>query len=326
MHCTATFYGPLCAPNTGFSAFQTLSPSVAGFRIAATGVVLSVDQATEIVKKLKLTGSPYKIFRNTAFVRDMFTTSLEIAKFQGAAVRTVSGIRGQIKKALSKPEGHFRVTFEDKILMSDIIFLRAWHAVHPHRFYNPVTNLLSSGLTPPPISTPTSKPDPPAKQADAWQGMRLTGQIRHDLSLPTPTSQRSTYRPIARPTRHFNPLRVPRALAASLPYKSQISTMRPQSRETYMAKRKRAVVVSGEERRARDLLQKVMTLRKEKVEKRAVKKEEGRRVYREKVREGLEKKEGREKREKDEYWRREGRKRGRGAQGEDGGGAKRLKR
>lgn len=93
-----------------------------------------------------------------------------------------------------------------------------------------------------------------------------------------------------------------------------------------MAKRKRAVVVSGEERRARDLLQKVMTLRKEKVEKRAAKKEEGRRVYREKVREGLEKKEGREKREKDEYWRREGRKRGRGAQGEDGGGAKRLKR
>jgi len=324
MHCTATFYGPLCAPNTGFSAFQTLSPSVAGFRVAATGVVLSVDQATEIVKKLKLTGNPYKIFRNTAFVRDMFTTSLEIAKFQGAAVRTVSGIRGQIKKALSKPEGHFRATFEDKILMSDIVFLRAWHAVHPHRFYNPVTNLLSTTPTPG-TSTPTSAPVSIPKQADAWQGMRLTGQIRHDLSLPTPTSQRSTYRPIARPIRHFNPLRVPRALAASLPYKSQISTMLPQKRETYMAKRKRAVVVSGEERKARDLLQKVMTLRKEKVEKRAVKKEEGRRAYREKVREGLEKKEGRERREKEEYWRREGRKRGRGG-GEDGGGGKRAKR
>lgn len=325
MHCTATFYGPLCAPNTGFSAFQTLCPSVAGFRVAATGVVLSVDQATEIVKKLKLTGNPYKIFRNTAFVRDMFTTSLEIAKFQGAAVRTVSGIRGQIKKALSKPEGHFRATFEDKILMSDIIFLRAWHAVHPHRFYNPVTNLLSSGPTPP-TSKPDSQPVPPSKPADAWQGMRLTGQIRHDLSLPIPTSQRSTYRPIARPTRRFNPLRVPRALAASLPYKSQISTMLPQKRETYMAKRKRAVVVTGEERRARDLLQKVMTLRKEKVEKRAMKKEEGRKVYREKVREGLEKKEGRERREKEEYWRKEGRKRGRVGGGEDGGGGKRVKR
>lgn len=93
-----------------------------------------------------------------------------------------------------------------------------------------------------------------------------------------------------------------------------------------MAKRKRAVVVTSEEKRARDLLQKVMTLRKEKVEKRAVKKEEGRKVYREKVREGLEKKEGREKREKEEYWRREGRKRGRVGGEEDRGGGKRIKR
>lgn len=317
MHCTATFWGPLCAPNTGFCAVQSLSATNPGFRVSATGVVLAVDQSTEIVKKLKLTGTPYKIFRNTAFVRDMFTTSLEIAKFQGAAVRTVSGIRGQIKKALAKPEGHFRATFEDKILMSDIVFLRAWHAVHPHRFYNPVTNLLSATT---PSSALTSNGAGPAEE---WKSMRLTGQLRKDLALPTPSDPHSTYRPIERPTRHFNPLRVPRTLAASLPYKSQIATMRPQKKETYMAKR--AVVLGGEEKRARDLLQKLMTVRKEKMEKRAVKKEEGRKVYREKVKAGLEKKEGREKREKEEYWRKEGRKRKGG--GEDGaGGGKRMKR
>lgn len=54
MHCFGTFYGPLIAPNTGFACFQSFSASNPGFRIAATGTVLSVDESTEIVKKLKL--------------------------------------------------------------------------------------------------------------------------------------------------------------------------------------------------------------------------------------------------------------------------------
>lgn len=318
MHCFGTFHGPLIAPNTGFSCFQSLSNTTPNFRIAATGVVLAVDSSTEIVKKLKLTGHPYKIFRNTAFIRDMFSSALEIAKFEGASIRTVSGIRGQIKRALAKPEGHFRATFEDKVLMSDIVFLRAWYPVKAQKFYNPVTNLLSA-----PASTGVSAPEPADSKptngddnaASGWQGMRLTGQVRAAANLPTPQQQNSRYRPVQRPTRHFNPLRVPRQLAADLPFKSQIMMMRPQKKETYMSKR--AVVLGGEEKRARDLMQKIMTVRKEKVEKRRVAQEERRKGYRKKVAENLEKKGEREKREKDEYWRREGKKRK--AQSGDGG-------
>ncbi|KAL8706792.1 MAG: hypothetical protein Q9201_000218 [Fulgogasparrea decipioides] len=315
MHCFGTIYGPLIAPNTGFCCVQSFSNQNPGFRIAATGVVLNVDESTEIVKKLKLTGHPYKIFRNTAFIKDMFTSALEIAKFEGASIRTVSGIRGQIKRALSKPDGHFRATFEDKVLMSDIVFLRAWYPVKPHRFYNPVTNLLDAPIQP---------QDGDAVNRDeneGWKGMRLTGQIRRDEGLQTPQQKNSAYRPIERPTRHFNPLRVPRQLAAGLPFKSQIAQMRPQRKQTYL--QKRAVVLGGEEKRARDLMQKLLTIRKEKEEKRRAAQEKRKEPYQRKVKENEEMKASREKREKEEYWRREGKKR-KGA-GESGGGGKRRK-
>ncbi|KAJ5905697.1 Ribosome biogenesis protein bms1 [Penicillium subrubescens] len=293
MHCFGVFYGPLVAPNTGFCCVQSFSNKTPGFRIAATGVVLSVDEHTEIVKKLKLTGVPYKIFKNTAFIKDMFNSSLEIAKFEGASIKTVSGIRGQIKRALSKPEGYFRATFEDKILMSDIVFLRAWYPIKPHRFYNPVTNLLDQ--------------EEGGTADSGWQGMRLTGEVRRDQGIPTPMNKDSAYRKIERQERHFNPLRVPKQLAAELPFKSQITKMKKHTDKTYM--QKRAVVLGGEEKKARDLMQKLTTMRNEKSAKRAAKQEERRKVYRAKVADSLEKKTAREKRERNDYWRREGKKR-----------------
>ena len=83
------------------------------------------------MKKLKLIGEPYKIMKNTAFIKGMFNSSLEVAKFSGASIKTVSGIRGSVKKAVKDgaPDGAFRATFEDKIQKSDVIFLRTWYAV-----------------------------------------------------------------------------------------------------------------------------------------------------------------------------------------------------
>lgn len=102
MHCFATFYGPLCPPNTGLLALQDLSSKQAGFRVSATGVVLEFNASFPVCKKLKLVGYPSKIFKNTAFVRGMFNSDLEVAKFEGVKIRTVSGIRGQIKKAVGE--------------------------------------------------------------------------------------------------------------------------------------------------------------------------------------------------------------------------------
>ena len=117
-HCLANFYGPVVPPNTGVLAFQTLNYKEKGnngFRVAGTATVLELDQSFKIVKKLKLVGHPHKIHKNTCFVKGMFNDAMEVARFEGAALKTVSGIRGQIKKASANSiggPGCFRATFE----------------------------------------------------------------------------------------------------------------------------------------------------------------------------------------------------------------------
>ncbi|RKP31117.1 DUF663-domain-containing protein [Metschnikowia bicuspidata] len=254
-YCFASFYGPLVAPNTTFVGFNIVdqSSTTGSFRVATTGIVEDLNSSVEIVKKLKLVGHPYKIFRNTAFIKDMFSNSLEVAKFEGAAIRTVSGIRGEIKRALLKPDGYFRATFEDKILMSDTIFLKTWYPIKVKRFYNPVTSML-------------------LQDHEQWKGMRLTGQVRAANDIPTPLQRDSAYKKIERVDRRFNKLKIPKSIRANLPFKAQLREAKPQKKQSYMTKR--AVLVDGEEKKARDLMNKIHTLKKDKEKKRAVKHQE----------------------------------------------------
>jgi ribosome biogenesis protein BMS1 len=257
MHCTAIVYGPITPPNTGVICFQNTRNDQSHFRVSATGTIAELDHSFQVVKKLKLVGHPYKVGKNTAFVRDMFNSQLEVAKFQGAAIRTVSGIRGQIKKALTNgaPNGSFRATFEDKVLMSDIVFLRSWFPVTPIKFYNPVTSLL--------VGDPAN-----------WSGMKTVRELRQQKQLPVPHKADSEYKPIVREERKFNALKVPKHLQSALPFKSKPKLEakgkpRKKGKEGYL--KKRAVVLEPHERETYAVLQQLRTLRNDKLAKRKAK-------------------------------------------------------
>ncbi|KAJ3733295.1 GTP binding protein [Lentinula guzmanii] len=265
MHCYGTFWGPGVLPNTGFCAFNTVADGAetGGFRISATGVVLSLASTSQIVKKLKLTGTPFKIFKNTAFIKGMFSSALEVAKFEGASVKTVSGVRGVVKKAVSAGglggdgkrkggkggDGAFRAAFEDKLLMSgeldfylfallkvsfsylftDIVFLRAWYSVQPRKFYAPVTSLLLPSQA---QNSPSDADETPIETKQTWTGMRLTGTVRRSLGIKTPLNVNSTYRhklgieqQRTEKKGRFAPLVIPKSLQKQLPYKSKPKLM-----------------------------------------------------------------------------------------------------
>ncbi|KAF0913694.1 hypothetical protein E2562_023783 [Oryza meyeriana var. granulata] len=270
MHCFAMFWGPLAPPKSGVLAVQHLSNSQAPFRITATGFIQEFNSTARIMKKLKLTGVPCKIFKKTALVKGMFTSDLEVARFEGAAIRTVSGIRGQVKKAAKiepgdmpkrkgeSTEGIARCTFEDRILMSDIVFMRAWVNVEVPTYCNLVTTALQ-----------------PRDQT--WQGMRTTAELRRAHNIPIPHNKDSVYKPIERKVRKFNPIEIPAKLQRLLPFKSKLKDT-PRRKETPVMNRV-PVLMQPSEKKTYAAIQQLRLLKHEKARKKKMLDEKKKKAY-----------------------------------------------
>ena len=241
--CMGHFWGPITPQNSGVLAVQDVATREPGFRIAATGSVVETNKTTRVVKKLKLTGTPLKIYKKTAFIKDMFNSALEVAKFEGVKIKTVSGIRGQIKKAISKPEGCFRATFEDKIQLSDIVFCRTWYKVDIPKFYNPVTSLLL-----------------PPSEKNQWRGMKTIGQLKREKNIHEEPNVDSLYVPIERDPKVFKPLYIPRNLQKELPYrdKPKLPTL-PRKRKATVKEQRVAVVREPREENIAKLMNMIRT-------------------------------------------------------------------
>ncbi|TKR88061.1 hypothetical protein L596_012359 [Steinernema carpocapsae] len=259
MFCHGAFYGPFTAQNMGFVALQSVDERIKGYRIAASGVILHMDPNIKIEKKLKLVGTPTEIHKKTAFIKGMFNSALEVAKFEGAAIRTVSGIRGSVKKAIREPPGAFRATFEDKILMRDIVFLRSWVTVPIRPFYENVTNRL-------------------IPKDQSWVGMKTVGRLRHERGISIQHKEDSMYTQIQRKDYVEAPLVVPKTLQKDLPFRFKPKDARSIASEEKANKKKRtpadkmeekhtAVILEPHESRIHELMSMMRTVNKDRNEK-----------------------------------------------------------
>lgn len=79
------------------------------------------------------------------------------------------------RKGGQQREGIARCTFEDRILMSDIVFLRSWVPVEVPRFYTPLTTALQP-------------------HTENWRGMKTVAELRREQNLPIPVNKDSLYK------------------------------------------------------------------------------------------------------------------------------------
>ncbi|GIQ81464.1 hypothetical protein KIPB_002424 [Kipferlia bialata] len=234
-HCETHFPCPGVTPNTAVMAIHNTSETSANFRVAWTGVALSTSAQPPIRKRLKLIGYPDKIHKNTAVVRGLFSSQEEASIFQGIGVRTQSGLRGIVKKAVDDT-GRVRATFEDRVQLSDVVFASTWVPVKVRGFAVHVQNHLSDDV---PL-------------------LRSRAQIRMDTEQTVPFKPSSVYKEVGErpPDRKAN-LKVPKKLAAALPFQSK-----PKYKAKLNGYLKGRTVISDEQRRDDTLLSAVHTVRK----------------------------------------------------------------
>lgn len=86
MYCGVVFWGFIILQGIGFLVIQFVSGIMFDFWIVVIGVVFDLDKFIKIVKKLKLIGFLYKIFKNILFIKGMFNFVLEVVKFEGVVI------------------------------------------------------------------------------------------------------------------------------------------------------------------------------------------------------------------------------------------------
>lgn len=86
------------------------------FSFLFTGEILFFNNVFKMFKRIQNKGIIFKKFKKSAFIRGMFSSSIDAAKFKDAIIKTPDGIRGIIKNIDQiTSSGNFRAIFEKKI-------------------------------------------------------------------------------------------------------------------------------------------------------------------------------------------------------------------
>lgn len=124
----ASFYAPITFPPCSVVVFKEHSDGRVS--LVASGSVLSINPDRMVIKRIILSGHPFKISKKLAVVRYMFYNKDDVLWFKPVELVTKYGRKGNIKEPLGT-HGHMKCYFDRQLNSMDTVLMHLYKRVFP---------------------------------------------------------------------------------------------------------------------------------------------------------------------------------------------------
>ena len=139
-----TMFAPIMYPPSNVLVFRELASGRQS--LVGSGHLVSMDPDRLVIKRVVLSGHPFKVHKRTAVVRFMFFNRQDIEWFKPVELRSKYGRRGHIKEPLGT-HGHMKIILDKPVTQQDTILMNLYKRVFPKWNYDPYVNRWTPGTS-----------------------------------------------------------------------------------------------------------------------------------------------------------------------------------